>query len=379
MIGGTFIEREQRESYIETALTAYYPDRHITFRNLGWSGDTIRAESRGIFDPPEVGYQRLMEQVAERKPTVVMLFYGNNESFAGEKGLPQFEQDYRKLLDDLSTAAGNPVFVLVSPHSHVENAQSLPDPEVNNRNLKLYSKSIHRIADEYQAKFVDLYSQLSANIDVKCENGIHLSTEGYRWIAAPFREFLLGSDTDRDTTDDRYFVWHVKLNADGKVLSAVTTNKTIVENVEPLANGLRFDSLYGRLRMSLPREGFGSHVVEVTGLPIGEYSLHIDGTEIHTFFDDKEKNKNCWFYSGPEFDQTEKLRQAIIEKNRLYFYRWRPQNVTYLFGFRKHEQGNNAVEVPQFDPLIEELEAKIAELRKPVKHRYEILRDENNE
>ncbi len=61
--------------------------------------------------------------------------------------------------------------------------------------------------------------------------------------------------------------------------------------------------------------------------------------------------------------RIEKLRQAIVAKNRLYFYRWRPENETYLFGFRKHEQGQNAREIPQFDPLIAEKEKEIAELR----------------
>ena len=65
--------------------------------------------------------------------------------------------------------------------------------------------------------------------------------------------------------------------------------------------------------------------------------------------------------AGPEFDQVEALRAAINRKNELFFYRWRPQNNTYLFGFRKHEQGNNAVEIPQFDPLVAEQEQIIAQ------------------
>jgi hypothetical protein len=56
------------------------------------------------------------------------------------------------------------------------------------------------------------------------------------------------------------------------------------------------------------------------------------------------------------------LRRVIGEKNELFFHRYRPQNETYLFLFRKHEQGNNAVEIPQFDPLIEEKEKEIARL-----------------
>ena len=75
------------------------------------------------------------------------------------------------------------------------------------------------------------------------------------------------------------------------------------------------------------------------------------------------------------FEQAEKLRETIVEKNRQFFHRWRPQNETYLFGFRKHEQGQNAREVPLFEPLVEEQEKEIAELRVPVAHVYEIKKE----
>jgi lysophospholipase L1-like esterase len=60
----------------------------------------------------------------------------------------------------------------------------------------------------------------------------------------------------------------------------------------------------------------------------------------------------------------EPLRQAVIAKNELFFHRWRPQNETYLFGFRKHEQGKNAKEVAEFDPLVAKAEEEIARVRK---------------
>ena len=63
--------------------------------------------------------------------------------------------------------------------------------------------------------------------------------------------------------------------------------------------------------------------------------------------------------------QSEELRQLIVEKNRLYFHSYRPQNDTYLRGFRDYEQGNNAGELLEFLPLIRIQEEKIRELRKP--------------
>jgi lysophospholipase L1-like esterase len=57
------------------------------------------------------------------------------------------------------------------------------------------------------------------------------------------------------------------------------------------------------------------------------------------------------------------LKPLFLEKNELYFHRYRPQNDTYLHGFRKHEQGQNAKEVPQFDRMVEELDRKIIETK----------------
>jgi hypothetical protein len=63
---------------------------------------------------------------------------------------------------------------------------------------------------------------------------------------------------------------------------------------------------------------------------------------------------------------TPALRAAVLKKNELFFHRWRPQNETYLFGFRKHEQGKNAKEIVEFDPLVAAVEKEIASL-KPTK------------
>jgi hypothetical protein len=59
----------------------------------------------------------------------------------------------------------------------------------------------------------------------------------------------------------------------------------------------------------------------------------------------------------------ENLRKAVIVKDTLFFNRWRPQNETYLFGFRKHEQGQNAKEIPMFDPLIAQGDISIQKLK----------------
>ncbi len=80
--------------------------------------------------------------------------------------------------------------------------------------------------------------------------------------------------------------------------------------------------------------------------------------------DENPKNVGLWADTVVRAEPIQKLRRAVIAKNELFFHRWRPQNETYLFGFRKHEQGKNAKEIGEFDPFIEKLEAQIEMLRK---------------
>lgn len=67
----------------------------------------------------------------------------------------------------------------------------------------------------------------------------------------------------------------------------------------------------------------------------------------------------------PQISEAEltSIQKEVLKKDELFFNRWRPQNETYLFGFRKHEQGQNAKEIPMFDPLIDQADAKIQELK----------------
>lgn len=53
------------------------------------------------------------------------------------------------------------------------------------------------------------------------------------------------------------------------------------------------------------------------------------------------------------------LRSVIAKKDRWFFHRHRPQNETYLFLFRRHEQGNNAAEVELLDEEVARLDRAI--------------------
>src|SRR4051795_10482800 len=75
-LGNTFVERDQEQGYFETLLIAGSADKEIEFRNLGWSGDTVRGEARARFGQPIDGFNHIAAHTAELRPNVIFLNYG---------------------------------------------------------------------------------------------------------------------------------------------------------------------------------------------------------------------------------------------------------------------------------------------------------------
>lgn len=252
-LGATLIEREQETGYWEAALTVKNRDKRVTFRNLGWSGDTVWGESRNGFDESPKGFERLVSLTTELKPTVIIICYGQNESFAGEAGLPKFRDGLNRLLDALAPTKARVVLMTPTPFE-------TPDAAARNQALGSYAQVVRETAAARRAGLVDLFARLTADPSGPpfTDNGLHPTPDGYR---------RLGNR-----------LWEPPI---------------LTPPAEP-------------------------------------------------------------------------LRQKIVEKNRLFFHRWRPQNETYLFGFRKHEQGKNAAEVAAFDPLVAAAEDEVQKLLKDV-------------
>jgi lysophospholipase L1-like esterase len=275
LLGEGFIEREGQLGVIESALVAAHPELSLEFRNIGWNGDTVWAESRGVFDSPAKGYERMLALVRELKPTVILVAYGRNESYAGLAGLAAFREQLTKLVADLATPAEAldeaaatdraaakdlpvPRVVLITPHPFLP-ADTCPDAADRNRSLAAYVEVIREVAGVQGDGLIDLFARFPQpkNTTVWSEDGFRLTPAGYEAAA------------------------------------------TIV--VESAGRSLPPDSLA----------------------------------------------------------TLSAVRQAVVAKNELFFHRWRPANETYLFLFRRHEQGNNAIEIPQFDPLVEAAEEKV--------------------
>jgi lysophospholipase L1-like esterase len=366
LVGNTLIEREQRYGSWEAALTSRFPG--VTFRNLGWSGDNVFGLAQASFGTVADGFKHRKEHVEALKPTVILVGYGSNEAFDGAAGLPRFREGLTALLDSLAQTKAR--LVLLAPLRQEDLGRPLPDPAEQNKNLELYRAALREEAQKRGCPFVDLYDLVPDGSKAKppaplTDNGIHLTAYGY-WRSAASLEKGLGLKPP---------AWSVEIDTTKRTVKAEGT--TVVKDT---TNSMVFRLTDDRLPAPpAPKDSpkgaalpDADRVLRVTGLR-GPCTLLIDGKPIPDLSLTAEKwAAGVKIPQGPEFDQAEQLRQKIVEKNQLYFHRWRPANETYLFGFRKNEQGQNAVEIPKFDPLVEKAEQEIAKLRVPVVHTYTI-------
>ncbi|MCC7376899.1 MAG: hypothetical protein IT581_19730 [Verrucomicrobiales bacterium] len=262
-LGDTFFEREGEYGAFEARLTAAFPDRTVTYRNLSWSADTPTGRSRASFDwnkTEKDWLARVKEQVGLAKPTVAFLSYGMTAALErGASGAAVFTQELAQLMEAVDEVSGQKTrFVVLAP---IQQQGERPD-SARTRDLEAITKALQELASAKGATFVntlELSRQMARVRMVLYESPVVLNEQGYQMLASAIAKDL-------------------GLEAAG-------------------GEGLRI------------------------------------------------------------------LGQAIQHKNEQFFHRWRPANWTYLFGFRKHEQGRNAVEIPKFDPIVETWDQKIEKLR----------------
>lgn len=351
-LGSAFIERDASHGYLETALTIRF--HAAQFHNLGRSGDDVFGEARAGIDSVRDGFERLKKQILATQPTVVFLNYGANESYAGITGLESFKQGLDTLLSVLDETKARVVFITPPPHENL--GPPIPDPKQHNKDLGSYSLAIAAAAKKRGDPLVNLFEILNKKLNPPSpvpltDNGIHLTAYGY-WRIAPLVEQALGLAPQR---------WEIEIDARNQNISA---RGTAISQARFSPAGIDFVALDARLPLApapagSPAEGtnLGSErVVRVFGLPPGKYALRIEGEQVATASAGQWTSGQA-IKSGPDFEQVEKLRGAIVAKNQLHF-----------------PGRSQSQESPQFNSAVAARETEIHELCAPVARQYELIR-----
>ena len=232
VIGNTLADRMQHAGHLEAMLHYRFPDHHLVCRDLGFSGDTLTERPRSEnFGSPD-------QWLTKVKADVIFAFFGYNESYAGEAGLPQFRKDLEAFIDHTLSQKYNgesaPRLVLCSPTAFEDlKWPSLPDGKEHNPRLEMYTLEMGKVAVERTLPFVDLF---------------HYSQEIFKltsWDSSPIRN-LAGQKQDRfgydvpDRTVDGQIVFPpvtmngVHLTDHGNSMVAIAIDRSVLVDRDAL-------------------------------------------------------------------------------------------------------------------------------------------------
>lgn len=342
-LGNSLFENDFQYGYLELALTTRWPDRDLTFRNLGWTGDNVFGVARTTITNPPTAYELLMDHLTKAQPTVVFVGYGGIEAEEGEAGIPTFTQGLNKLLDKIDSLGARAILVSPIP---ILTADSVANPTTRNAMLERYSAVIAKTASERGKRFVDVFKPIQAmSKTVKLtENGIHLNETGYYCLATILEKALGLPPRNQPLT------------------IAYTPDKP-------------FRVSERHLPLPRPADETGltdtGQILKITGLKKGFYTLSANDLELKT------ASANDWaagvaVRQGPLFERARALRQQIVKKNELFFFQYRPPNTTYILGFRSYEQGRHVKGLEEQNILIKWLEGQIALHGRPTPTVYQL-------
>ena len=399
-LGDSITEQRLYTTYIETYALTRHPQWKLSFRNVGWGGDTAWLRQRAhpdeqqLFAADETSQQKMVESsvgqglardVLPLKPTFVTVKFGmNDHSYQAfrEDIFRAYVRSQTELAKVLMANGARVAFLTPQP---IEDKRPDPDKDARNQSLRRFSDGLKEVALKSGATFVDQFDPYMAvllreradNPPVFIGGGdaVHPGAIGHTVMAWAVLKRLGASARVSNVV------------IDGSTQKVLTADGCRVENLKKSAAVLSFDRLDEALPMPIdPRaepalklapilQELDRYELEVTGLPAGKYALAIDGESAgRASAEELAKGWNLANAPGPITQQSREVLKLVFEKNNVFFRRWRE---VQLYNFPAWAQGSEveakrAAELARLEQQISALEAQIDAARRPKSHHFEL-------
>ena len=400
-LGDSITEQRLYTTYIEAYALTRHPDWKLSFRNVGWGGDTswlrqrARPDEGRLFAADGADLDGMVEKsvgkglgrdVLPLKPTFVTVKFGMNDH-AYQAFRPDIFRAYARSQTEIAKvlAASDARVTFLTPQP-IEDRRPDPDKDTRNQSLRRFSDGLKDVASKTGSGYVDQFGPyLERMLAARTANPEALIGGGDAVHPGPPGQTLMA--------------WIVLkgLGASAAVSSAeiqantrsAKTRGCTVENLTFFDGGVSFDRLDTALPMPIDSRAesalklapildeLSRYSLQVVGLPEGAYQIAVDGeTCAKATAGELAQGINLSIQAGPITQQARDLLGLVFQKNNRYFERWRSVQLYAPPGWvaGPELEARRETELKRLDAEIAADEARIDALRTPRKHRFEIKR-----
>ena len=382
ILGDSITQQRLYSTLVESYVVSRFPEWKITFRNTGWSGDTMGLRTRNGLDK---GFDRDIKPLA---PTAVTIDFGMNDARAGDPGAAIYADNARKLADKFSALGTRLAFVTSSPEEKYQEGQ--PAGSAYNTLLKKYSEGLEQVAAEKNVLFVDQLNPMikviedgrAAGVLVKREGGprlindaVHPSIDGHMIMAAAILKGL----------NAPALVSSVEVNASSGAVKTSMATVTAVKTGDTVSF-TRLDacmpwpvpstvSAVLKIPGFTPFDELSLYTLKVTGLAAASYEVGVDGKSLGNYTKEQlAAGVNLSDAARQNFPEVKALWEAVVAKNEAFYARWRGVQVAEIPDWVPADavEQSRAKKLVELDAKITELEARLDGLRAPKVHQWTV-------
>jgi hypothetical protein len=400
-LGDSITEQRLYTTYVEAYSLTRYPKWNLTFRNVGWGGDTswlrqrAHPDEKQLFAADESAQQKMVEDSVGRglkrdvlplKPSFVTVKFGmNDHSYQPfrEDIFKAYVRSQTEIAKVLKEHGARVAFLTPQP---IEEKRADPDKDARNESLRRFCDGLKEVASKQGATFVDQFDPYMAimmherggnpTAVIGGGDAVHPGPIGQTIMAWIILKGLGGTPTvsqaDMDYADKRS-----------------SSHQCEVDNLKIGDGAVSFDRLDEALPMPIDSRAEASlklapildeldlYELRITHLPEGTYDVSIDGEKTaNASAAELAKGLNLATKAGPITKQAQEVLDLVFKKNDRFFTRWR--NVQ-LYDFPKWAQTDETeklkkAELAKLDEEISAIEKQIDSGRQPKKRHFEVKR-----
>lgn len=399
-LGDSITEQRLYTTYLEAYALTRHPEWKLSFRNVGWGGDTSWLRQRAhpdegkLFAAEPAEQQQMVTEAVGRglerdvlplKPTLVTVKFGMNDHAYQpfrEDIFRAYVRSQTQIAKVLEAHGARVAFLTPQP---IEDKRPDPDKDPRNQSLRRFCDGLREVAAKEGAAYVDQFDPYMAILlrdraqnppsTVGGGDAVHPGPIGHtvmawailKGLSAPALVSQAAIDVAGKKVASAQRCRVEQLKVDGRTVSFTRLDEALPMPIDTRAKAA--------LKLAPILEDLDRYELQLTGLPPGRYALSVDGEAVGAFTaEELAAGCNLANRAGPITQQAQRVLDLVFQKNNLFFKRWREVQLFVAPEWARgpEMEAKRQAELARLDGQIAELEHQIDAARQPQSRHFEL-------